>query len=124
MMQPNELRIGNWVVRKDRQSGKFICYEQVNYLKKSIKYGELPSSYCVGIPLTTEILEKCGFEYWTQDHICTDPADAYWVSKKIPFSISNLSWKIQKIGIKIKYLHQLQNLFYWLSGGEELSPQL
>lgn len=117
MMQPNELRIGNWVVRKDRQSGKFICYEQVNYLKKSIKYGELPSSYCVGIPLTPEILEKCGFvtdgDSWVKNKIelMFITTDEHY---EMEFTCPSMDWKI----VPIKYLHQLQNLCFALTGKE------
>lgn len=71
-----------------------------------------------GITLTPEILKKFGFVYWELDIDCTDPKDAYWVHPKMKFAINNLYWTVQKIGKRVKYLHQLQNLYFALTGEE------
>lgn len=70
------------------------------------------------IPLTPEILEMCGYKYWNIDHNCTDPNDAYWVHPKMKFAINNIKWTVQKLDIQIQYLHQLQNLYFALTGQE------
>lgn len=115
MITANELRIGDYVFELEYLKVKSISETGVNGDANGVNY---PFDMLSGIPITPEILEKCGFEYWTLDHDCTDPKDAYWVHKKLKFSINNLSWKVQKLNVSVKYLHQLQNLYFSLTGEE------
>ena len=116
-MRANELRIENYVhygpdkeLACVKEIGKecvvFKCYDLETYDK------------IAPISLTEEILLKCGFEkmktfsgifsykmkqgciqiYWSRDHEC--------------YILENLSW------VCIKYLHQLQNLYFALTNGE------
>lgn len=74
---------------------------------------------CQGIPLTEEILLKCGFDKRSDGHfnmfkhsevdiiICNDFSS--WQCDGINFSVN-----------RIKYIHQLQNL-YWCLCGKELN---
>lgn len=108
MIQANELRIGNWV------NDKSVGYVQVNWLTfhpDNLKNTE-------PIPLTPEILENAGFE--ALDHGARDTS----------FCRNNffLRWYvIEEVvryeGREIKYLHQLQNLYFALVG-EELKVEL
>ena len=124
MIESTELRCYNWVMYKDKQyqlygiSKAYPFLDTIEFGVGVIQFKDLQP-----IPLKKEILEKLGFEYWTQDELCTDPNDAYW-SKGI-FSISNNSGVVHDIGskkVRVKYLHQLQNVFYYLTG-EELNYQ-
>lgn len=71
------------------------------------------------IPLTPEILEKCGFEKqdnrWYKLNICEDYINLYFESlAKAELSISGLGMKLPHI----EHLHQLQNLIYSLTKQE------
>ena len=80
-------------------------------------------STLVGIPLTEELLEKCGFKkYWYSIH----DLDTYdYIKDVFTFSFSSLNGKITgNIGhfdsegafmFDIKYLHELQNAYYVLT---------
>lgn len=114
MIKPNELRIGNWIVEHNKQ-------HQVTVIQ-DIKKGE----GVTGIPLTEEVLQKCGFKPWNGttlvDEACDsgiafspgslkcytdvpDPNNDHWFSFRYDFD-------------NIKYLHQLQNLVFALTGKE------
>lgn len=88
MIAANELRIGNWVIDKD---GDFSQIDNGEYIDMDYKYFE-------PILLTPEILEKCK------------------MTKRYQYFIKLFT----KEGFngKIKYLHQLQNLFFSLTGDE------
>jgi hypothetical protein len=135
-MKANELRIGNYI----NYGGALniiigiVSPSPQKRIELSDKYlVEInpPDSFYVSvedispIPLSKEILEKYGFEYWNMDIDCTDPADSYWVHKSNKFpSINNLTWRVQNVPKKLKklnYLHELQNLFFSYTG-EELLP--
>lgn len=128
MIQANELRIGNWLYVYGNTINTYQTSKpkQVNieFLKAiNVENEERPNGILTWfnpIPLTPEILEKCGFEYWTLDHFCKDPNDAYWVHNKMKFAINNIKWTVQKLDVKINYLHQLQNLYFALTGEELL----
>lgn len=111
MIQANELRIGNWV--KD----------SFGYLVIGVNAKvEFASAY-EPITLTPEILEKCGFDdfksnvYGNDEYIELDlDGDIYNVFiKQI-----NIDETIDSILMhnQIKYLHQLQNLYFALTGEE------
>lgn len=120
MITATEIRYGNWV---QNQNGYPI---RVNYHFFGMieRLGKDHSEACSGIPLTPEILEKRGFVKWEpqpriiqwrwkegeltaeigdKGSIYISPADVYWID--------------------VKYLHQLQNLIFVLTG-EELNVKL
>jgi len=128
MINNNELRVGNWVALGDYQD------VQVNRIL------DHPNSFDP-IPLTSEILEKCGFTYSKHEGITriTDDFDEpekgdthNWtlsVGKSgyvqdlsrfeiVKFGEGDYLWAYQWLRVKLTTLHQLQNLFYALSGKE------
>ena len=129
MIQPIELRIGNWIhLKADTLSGsvdenaKVIELTQ-DYIRTDIsKSFQLPSYEIYGINITPGILEMCRFEK-EEDFARTTYklGDIYLRDYG--------SWKLEnKIGISlyhvsIDYLHQLQNLYFALTG-TELSIEL
>jgi hypothetical protein len=106
MINPKELRLGNWVF----YYGKAIQLDE-EYLE--VLFGARNYQDYQPIELTPEILEKAGFEpykYYSDT-----------MSYKRDWFIWTKGW-FQK-GIKIlnedvKYLHQLQNLYFALTGEE------
>ena len=146
MIKENELRIGNWV------KGPMDEFMQVNILG-SFTYPDYTHATGVGvfgqngfepIPLTPEILEKCGFELYDSDVDEDYPEFIYqgyrkWKNKHLYYSAGNtpegnwqfaisrqLSEPVRQIDIdndcfvlrELNYLHQLQNLYFSLTGEE------
>lgn len=128
MIKANELRIGNWVYSKSHNwNYKVILLEYDKELNAE------------PIPLTEEILLKCGFEKYNH----TNYESGYIIEHKEPskcvyirtslkptssvfFAVFNRSEcnknEIQFIK-KIEYIHDLQNIYKLLTN-EELTIQL
>lgn len=124
MIKANELRIGNWVMCKNYHGMEY--YTQVGSVGNSgidggcTHDGDIEWDECWPMPLTPEILEKCRFERWEpQPGIVQfrlnegdligevdmkggwafNPGiDGYWIEKQC--------------------LHELQNLYFALTGEE------
>lgn len=115
-MDAKELRIGNWVHTGSFHISKLQGHHQ--YLPEWHKY----AFKFEPIPLTEEWLERFGFEY--------DENDDWFVfesNKEVSFSMDkngvmyyfgNLEPLWVDILSKIKYVHQLQNLYFALTGEE------
>jgi len=114
MINANELRIGNWTHRKTH-NGQHVCFERVEYLDKK-GYGNLPSSECFPIPLTPEILEKCGFD--VQEYDATLRKNGFTLS--FEFNGEDAGFYLESVGINLMHLHQLQNLYFALTQTELL----
>lgn len=118
-MEAKELRLGNWInylgsgeVQIKDAKALFNSMEQFNY----------PHSKVTPIPLTEQWLIKFGFEYRT------DTGFDGWYSNPILgesiriFEVENKWYKYSSAHIVIKHVHQLQNLYFALTG-EELGLQ-
>jgi len=128
-MKPNELRIGNWVLVNNKPSSIDSIHEShgVNLSIFLGGYGDGGSLYSdqfdeiKPIRLTTEILEKARFrQAITNDRI--------WLLRigdtNLMLHIDGSAWSYSgPILIKIEYVHQLQNLYFALTG-EELEIEL
>ena len=118
MINPNELRIGNYLFHNN-QITKIWSEEICDIENKSTD-----SEFFNPIPLSPEILEACGFEkklnsnqYSLQGFlfdIQQMDARAYEVQLNDEFVANNFGYQITVIF----YLHQLQNLYYSTSGSE------
>jgi hypothetical protein len=123
MIKRNELRIGNYVM--DNVSGEWMIVDEIGENVGAIvinrdKY-PLPEGWNMGyIPLTPEILERCGFEQNSPvygDYY--NNGDIFIFKEKDGFMLFDEG----SIGNPFNYLHQLQNLFFALTG-EELEINL
>ena len=140
-MKAEELRIGNWVLSK----GKPIQVDEI--FKAPDGWHDISCTKethdlleeVTPIPLTDEILLKAGFESYTScyEKVYFDNDEkynvfrvmfndlGYWVILEQKHGIDadgNITW----IGLNMgtyKYLHQLQNLYFALTG-EELEIKL
>lgn len=122
-MRPEELRIGNWVF--EDYSGEMIvssvhrmdCNDTYDYYLQ--KAEGLPIgcySDIKPILITEEWLERLGFEnkngYWVEDdHLVML---AYFDDEDLYLTTSN----DDKISSSLLFVHQLQNLYYSLTGEE------
>jgi hypothetical protein len=122
MIKANDLRLGNWV--KNDCDDKLFRVDAVDILTC---YND--NDWLLPIPLTPELLVKAGFT----KHLSSDKVLYHFFKGENPVThdwLIDLNWIIgreypfYKNGYhEIKYLHQLQNLFYSLTG-EELEVNL
>jgi hypothetical protein len=121
MIQAKELRIGNLIT-------DFYFPSLPSIVVEIQSYGFIVTNYNDGllnvdaepIPLTHEILLNCGFEkinsYWVNKRnidchiVLIDALTRYMVSVTGPFGMVTLK--------SINSVHQLQNLYYALTGEE------
>jgi len=111
-MRVNELRIGNFVEQPN--DGVTVVTAILNDLQIETETGYI-DKYCIAIPLTQEWLERFGFEkiemsiptaYQTKDGFRVKVDErGYWMQYKHGMAV-------------IKYAHQLQNLYFALTGQE------
>ena len=114
-MRVEELRVGNWV----------------NYLGDNMQFDEIDLSYLFNpsidiyktdlepIPLTEEILLKCGFEKSAWDNYSTF-RNMFCSEGCVVISLEHSCIEIGDLmlDINIKHLHQLQNLYFELTNKE------
>lgn len=138
MIKANELRIGNWVevyavvisgswydADGNRHGQDKITEPTIN--RKQIGVGDLNVilSSQAGlatyrpIPLTPEILEKCGFDWSIYYQAFHKEYFEFDITECYPKGYALTTFKRGLIiAPNIQYLHQLQNLYYSLTGEE------
>lgn len=112
MINTKELRIGNWVNYIMHDAGEKDCPAPLFF---SVQ--DTHGKYYNPIPITTEILRDAGFEGITGK-------ESIWVKDRLKLW-GNMAYLIEEdsggshyIPNEIKYVHQLQNLYYALFGRE------
>jgi hypothetical protein len=119
MINANELRIGNLVYRDSWNDSRSIDIitgydfwhsQRLDRVESQVEWGSLSV-----IPLTEEILLKCGFEKLGGDNYSIGR-----ISLGLNYNISiDIDYvPIHCLNGKIKYLHQLQNLYFALTNEE------
>lgn len=126
MVKENEIRIGNWFrhlpVWSNRQPDE-MPMKDFNFQWDDNDWYQMAEG-CMGldriksIPLTPQILEKCGFV----NDLSIDRPDyrqtAKWVYNKFVIWADWVGGQCMYDGVSIKTVHQLQNLFFALTGEE------
>lgn len=116
MIQPNELRIGNYVKHVPLNTGIFVKIdsEEISYCES---YPEEFNDNFKPIELTEEILLKCGFEkleHLYKLHLLN--------SLNLIYNSEHNGWYLDiyhnTSKIELRYLHELQNLYFALTGKE------
>lgn len=115
-MKANELRIGNYVLVK--YSTRPVEIKELTESDVKLKNGFAEYSQLTPIPLTEEWLVRCGFEYSHRIgsrsfysirnlyiEICQDTCAVYYTDKG-------------ELICYLKNAHQLQNLYFALTGEE------
>lgn len=125
MINATELRVGNavnYLIKDDldeRKEWYDTYYIDADDIKECVEDNEVFNKFHKPIPLTEEILLKCGFSeknkwffkggimlgYITTDENLQCEWNSGWDEPK---------WNL----IDIKYLHQLQNLYFAMTGKE------
>ena len=128
-MKAEELRIGNWIYDKNNKP------QQVDEIKRHIscerdyahiilfKGFNFANGYVEDmqpIPLTPEILEKCGFV----KELITGSNNTYWYHYgELSYNESHQGWWYKGRFRDIHFLHDLQNIVHSLTQ-TELNPKL
>jgi hypothetical protein len=116
-MKAEELRIGNYV--KDIHSSDKGYWKVVSLTERLCKFGVYRIKYdqLVPIPLTEEWLLKFGFIHTVAFHLGNFMVG--WNADDFVNDVYSFAFD-HKILCKLKYVHQLQNLYYALTGTELL----
>lgn len=112
MVDGKQLRVGNVVYKRD----EIVTLDISEY----IKLWRMPLKYCP-VPLTEEILLKCGFKK-TKGSVMF-PRIYVFKGVRIVISNSNNFYYRYSLDTIIDDLHSLQNLFFSLKG-YELDPKM
>lgn len=113
-----ELRIGNWVL--DANVPTVIDFSYMSYL---IDY---PTTHKVSaIPLTEEWIKRFGFEYKYVDDTCGQYVISFSEWGMFAFDVNSEGYSYTgyaaTFSTQLKFVHQLQNLFFALTGTELIS---
>ena len=118
MIEANELRIGNWIndifdiknpVVRQIELDDFTAI--ANYQRSGVK-----PLFLKPILLTPQVLEKCGFKRdWHGYALDNIYSLSFSVTKNGEFLAC---FGDKTVGVIVKHLHQLQNLYFALTGEE------
>ena len=121
----NELRIGNYIQYRDKSSLLTVeslgsnGFSTIN--QDGIQYGSDDICEYNGIPLTEEWLLKFGFvkneDEYILGHLSLEDRSKDIYSKDVNKEDFG-SWFINSYLLEIEYVHQLQNLYFALTGEE------
>ena len=120
MLSPTDVRAGNWVLKimgSDRDNEPFIEYKALALEEHSNTF----SKDCFPIPLSFVILGYCGFtlqlDHWYKylERKGDDKA-----APVLKYENENRTWYVNDFRVPAQplYVHQLQNLWYALTGQE------
>ena len=118
-INPNELRIGNLLKINDL----FVTVNRIEKDKFWATHKELwffQGEECSPVLLTEEILLKCGFEK-DKDGVFKRGDCLFWIDKSASYDFGTIQIALDYspiINSPCKYLHQLQNLLFTLTGKE------
>ena len=125
-MKAEELRIGNYVLDEDREISKIEQISSDNIHKFTLVSGDAINIYpsnIYPIPLTEEILLKCGFVKNGNSHLLLNLDNGFNLSA-YGYSFRNSKYEViltdtinNELTI-VKHLHQLQNLYSALNQEE------
>ena len=138
MIKANELRLGNKIQVNGLHGDLFMTVSAItgkgtlNENKRVIFFEEDKEQvgefleHCYSIPLTPDILEKCGFDIdlnnfnWNAFKEFENNGLSHYVTLRFN---EKRGWFFNHAASPVKHVHQLQNLYFVLTG-EELEINL
>jgi hypothetical protein len=119
MIQANELRLGNWIEAEVNFEYQQIQVFEINEDTLNGFKGVLRSS--TGIPLTEDWLLKLGFEKddgESDNPFCTLRFSNFEFQSDLSVNFERVYVRLNNKDLIIEYVHQLQNLYFALTGAE------
>jgi hypothetical protein len=121
MIKSNDLRIGNWVYYTHTAK----CPMQVIGLRNnwvSLDFAEKREDEVNPIPLTEKLLERLKFKEYIGT-ISSDLNLSVYIKNKFLIGLTDEFWLLNQCDNnyyirKIKYVHELQNAYYVITGKE------
>lgn len=136
MITQRELNTGNWICHSANHLFQIGSIDRNFVMQLTGDDRWLVISGLAGVPLTEEILLKCGF--MVDDDMGLNRSDnkrKIYRDKNITLGIDEDDsikrwqevddyWYSCFSGEPIRFVHELQNIYYWLSGKKELEINL
>lgn len=126
MIKAKDLRIGNWVNEESKVHGEII--QELTSVEVDVKLlydlvtNNTGSYNYEPIQLTIDRLLKCGFHKlnnaWVPKNYDVKNYNHWYFTIWDAFDGADLRYNSAEFNIELKYLHQLQNLFFCLTGKE------
>ena len=128
MIQINELRIGNLISPMGKSFTKVEGFDIYNDMILSSDFAERTNDFFEPIPITEQWLVKFGFNCVNRPKMAFK---LYHNEEKADFSsmilkevgnnpvwvyAGNNRWTINPFTVELKYVHQLQNIYFALTG--------
>ena len=119
-MKTNEFKCGNWVMYNDQNTEPIPRPVQIDVPDLILIQQGVKECVYAPIPLTPEILVKCGFEWSIYHKAYHKQGFIFDLSDRFAggFVMHESKGKQQIICPEILWLHQLQNLYFALTGTE------
>ena len=123
-MKASELRLGNFVIDEDGDVLPITAITSTTVFHNRDLFSAINT--ITGVPLTEEWLDKFGFEKYNNSNYSID-VGSYYSCNEIRNSKMRLkftrakNWRVENYAnktIKFNYVHQLQNLYFALTGEE------
>lgn len=122
MINLKEYRIGNWVGR-DLEKFPFNIFRVVEIGETmKVELGEIVEFYdyrdLEPVPMVEAFIKSIGFERLAEKSIFRN--DWRWMKDAVEFDLRVVNNRITAYGIpyELKFVHQLQNIFYFSTGVE------
>lgn len=113
-MEAKDLRIGNWFLADTEENN----FKQIN-ANEILDFNDDPlDDYYKPIPITEEWLLKFGFDgkdYFTDLHLKSNNYEFHYGNNELAIVQFEFGYGMF---VKIKYVHQLQNIYFALTGEE------
>lgn len=125
MIHTSELMLGNWVTYLGTPmyvTGIFSDTVYLNFEGNEGDVFEIEEESLMGIPITEELLEKCGFkEFRRRGGFVAYSDNGYEYGNKLVLDHGDYS--LVGINYGLHFLHELQNAYYMLTKKElEICP--
>jgi hypothetical protein len=122
MIAANELRIGNYIYWDENQVFKISGITKAGCRFEDDNNQFRTHKRILPIPLTPEILEKCGMQKLNNSWIIDDGSrDEHGAVISGNYTFSLFGYNVSELyygKFHVKHLHQLQNLYFFLTGKE------
>lgn len=122
-MNVTELRIGNYIQLETEYNNFILLVVSISEKKLIVRYNSGNTTLNIKevkrIPLTEEFILKCGFQVvGFYDNVYCQDSFRIFLNKKTNQGLVKYETEKGNIEIEVKSIHQLQNLYFAITGLE------